>query len=84
MESKNIYFTIAISSILVFVLILATGTMLSIFEYVVAQEDAINPEGLVNDTQIDKDRGTTRSSTEFSALNDTISGQNTSQWTIQH
>jgi hypothetical protein len=88
MES-NIYFTIAISSsILVFALIVATVGIIptTAFVNVLAQEEegAITPtEGSVNDTQIDKDKGTTRSSTEFSAVNDTISGQNTSQWTIQ-
>lgn len=85
MES-NIYFTIAISLILVIVLIVAIGIIPTAFVNVLAQEEgAITPtEGSVNDTQIDKDKGTTRSSTEFSAVNDTRSGQNTSQWTIQH
>ena len=67
---------ITVSSILAFALIATTtGTPFSIFENVVAQEGAINPtEDLVNDTQVDKDRGvndtqvdkdrgTTRSST---------------------
>ncbi|HEX6294148.1 MAG TPA: hypothetical protein VFZ46_03265, partial [Nitrososphaeraceae archaeon] len=36
------------------------------------QEDAITSEDLGNDTLIDKDKGTTRSSTEFSAVNDTL------------
>jgi hypothetical protein len=86
MESY-IYFTIAISSILVFVLIVAAGIISTAIVNIVAQEEGVvNPpaEDLVNDTQIDKDKGTTRSSTEFSAVNDTISGQNTSQWNIQH
>ena len=91
MES-NIYFTIAISSILVFALIVATVGIIPIsFENVLAQEEgAITPKGsvndtlIINDTLIDKNKGTTRSSTEFSAVNDTMSGQNTSQWTIQH
>ncbi len=91
MES-NIYFTIAISSILVFALIVATvGIIPTAFVNVLAQEEgAITPKGSVNDTQIindtliDKNKGSTRSSTEFSAVNDTMSGQNTSQWTIQH
>jgi hypothetical protein len=80
---------VTVSSILAFALIATTttaaGTPFSIFENVVAQEGAINPtEDLVNDTQvdkdrgvndtqIDKDRGTTRSSTDFSAINDTMS-----------
>ena len=78
---------ITVSSILAFALIATTtaGTPFSIFENVVAQEGANNPtEDLVNDTQvdkdrgvndtqIDKDRGTTRSSTDFSAINDTMS-----------
>lgn len=87
---SNIYFTIAISSILVFALIVATGIISTAFVNVLAQEGAITPKGsvndtlIINDTLIDKDKGTTRSSTEFSAVNDTISGQNTSQWTIQH
>jgi hypothetical protein len=89
MES-NIYFTIAISSILVFALIVAIGIIPISFENVLAQEGAITPKGsvndtlIINDTLIDKNKGSTRSSTEFSAVNDTISGQNTSQWTIQH
>jgi hypothetical protein len=92
MES-NIYFTIAISSsILVFALIVATvGIIPTAFVNVLAQEEgAITPKGsvndtlIINDTLIDKNKGSTRSSTEFSAVNDTISGQNTSQWTIQH
>lgn len=83
MESKT-YFTIMIiiSSILIFGLYANTGTMLSKFEKVVAQEGAITPENSVNDTQIDTDRsvndtqidtdaGSTRSSPDFSALNDT-------------
>lgn len=88
MES-NIYFTMAISLILVFALIVvATGIIPTTAQVnAVAQEEgAVNPpaEDLVNNTQIDKDKGNTRSSTEFSAVNDTISGQNISQWTIQH
>ena len=90
MES-NIYFTIAISSILVFALIVAIGIIPISFENVLAQEEgAITPKGsvndtlIINDTLIDKNKGSTRSSTEFSAVNDTMSGQNTSQWTIQH
>ena len=78
---------IKISSIIAFALIITVGTIPSIFEHVLAQEDAITSEDSEdsgNDTLIDKDKGTTRSSTEFSAVNDTISGQNTSQWTIQH
>ena len=81
MESK-IYFTIAISSsILAFALIVATGMIPTAFVNVLAQEGAISTEGSVNDTLIDKDKGTSRSSTEFSAVNDTMSGQNVSQWT---
>ena len=94
MES-NIYFTIAISSsILVFAfLIVATVGIIptTAFVNVLAQEEgAITPKGsvndtlIINDTLIDKNKGSTRSSTEFSAVNDTMSGQNTSQWTIQH
>ena len=95
MES-NIYLTIAISSsILVFAfLIVATAGIIpttALFVNVLAQEEgAITPKGsvndtlIINDTLIDKNKGTTRSSTEFSAVNDTMSGQNTSQWTIQH
>jgi hypothetical protein len=86
MKSKMyLAIVITISSIFTFALIATTGTTFSIFENVVAQEGAINPaEDLVNDTQIDKDRGvndtqidkdrgTTRSSTDFSAINDTTS-----------
>jgi hypothetical protein len=76
---------ITLPSILTFALITTTtASTFSIFENVVAQEGVVNPaEDLVNDTQIDKDRGvndtqidkdkgTTRSSTDFSAINDTI------------
>jgi hypothetical protein len=74
MKSKMyLAIVITIFSILTFALIAITGTTFSIFENVIAQESAINSEDLVNDTQIDKDRGTTRSSTEFSAVNDTMS-----------
>ncbi|HEX7257965.1 MAG TPA: hypothetical protein VF242_07880 [Nitrososphaeraceae archaeon] len=77
MKSK-MYLAIAITifSTLTFALIATTTTetTFSIFENVVAQEGAINPaEDSVNDTQVDKDRGTTRSSTDFSAINDTMS-----------
>jgi hypothetical protein len=75
---SKIYFTIiVIISILAFALIAETGIMPKAFVNVLAQEGAINPENLVNNTQIDKDRGTTRSSTDFSAINDTMSDQNT-------
>ena len=87
MKSK-MYLAIAITifSTLTFALIATTtGTTFSIFENVVAQEGSLNPvedlvndtqvdrERGVNDTQIDKDKGTTRSSTDFSAINDTLS-----------
>ena len=98
MESKNIYLTIAISSssILVFAFLIVATTAgiiptTALFVNVLAQEEgAITPKGsvndtlIINDTLIDKNKGSTRSSTEFSAVNDTMSGQNTSQWTIQH
>ena len=90
MESKLYSIAIKILSVIAFALIITVGTIPSIFENVLAQEDAITSEDsgndtlIINDTLIDKDKGTTRSSTEFSAVNDTISGQNTSQWTIQH
>jgi hypothetical protein len=77
---------ITLSSILTFALIATTtGATFSLFENVVAQEGTVNPaedlvndtqvdkERGVNDTQIDKDKGTTRSSTDFSAINDTMS-----------
>jgi hypothetical protein len=65
---------ITLSSILTFALITTTGTTFLLFENVVAQEGAVNPpEDLDNNTQIDKDKGTSRSSTDFSAINDTIS-----------
>jgi hypothetical protein len=72
MESKS-YLTIIIiiSSFLIPALYTNTGIMFSIFEKAVAQEGAITPEDSVNDTQIDTDAGTTRSSPDFSALNDT-------------
>jgi hypothetical protein len=75
MKSKiYLAIVITISSILTFALITTTGTTFSIFENVVAQEGAVNPpEDLGNNTQIDKDKGTTRSSTDFSAINDTMS-----------
>ena len=76
MKSKMyLAIVITIFSILTFALIATTtGGTFSIFENVVAQEGAINPaEDVVNDTQIDKDRGNTRSSTDFSAINDTMS-----------
>jgi len=75
MKSKiYLAIVITISSILTFALITTTGTTFSIFENVVAQEGAVNPpEDLDNNTQIDKDKGTTRSSTDFSAINDTMS-----------
>ena len=88
MKSKMyLAIVITIFSILTFALTATTtiGGTFSIFENVVAQEGAINPaEDLVNDTQIDKDRGVndtqidkdrgnTRSSTDFSAINDTMS-----------
>jgi hypothetical protein len=98
MESKNIYLTIAISSsILAFAFLIIATTVgiipkTALFVNVLAQgeEGAITPKGsvndtlIINDTLIDKNKGSTRSSTEFSAVNDTMSGQNTSQWTIQH
>ena len=73
---KEMYLAIGItlSSILTFALITTTGTTLLLFENVVAQEGAVNPpEDLDNNTQTDKDKGTTRTSTDFSAINDTIS-----------
>ena len=89
MKSKTyLALAITISQIITFALITTTTTTagtssLSIFENVVAQEDAVNSEDYVNDTQIDKDRGvndtqidkdrgTTRSNTDFSAINDTM------------
>jgi hypothetical protein len=75
MKSKMyLAIVIMLSSIFTFVLIATTGTIFSIFENVVAQEGAVNSaEDSGNDTQIDKDRGTTRSSTDFSAINETMS-----------
>ena len=75
MESKmHVAIAITIFSILAFALIATTETTFLIFENVVAQEGAVNPaEDSINDTQVDKDRGTTRSSTDFSAINDTMS-----------
>jgi len=75
MKSKMyLAIVITIFSILTFALIATTtGATFSIFENIVAQEGAINPaEDSVNDTQIDEDKGTTRSSTDFSAINDTM------------
>jgi len=73
MKSKT-YLAIVIS-ILTFALITTTiGTTLSIFENVIAHQEGANnsaAEDLVNDTQIDTDAGNTRSSPDFSALNDT-------------
>jgi hypothetical protein len=75
MKSKMyLAIVITILSILTFALIATTGTTFSIFENVVAQEGQVNPaEDSGNSTQIDKDKGTTRSSTDFSAINDTLS-----------
>ena len=84
MKSKTyLALVIMVSSVLTFALITITGTTFSIFENAIAQEDAVDTEdsvndtqidkdGGVNDTQIDKDGGTTRSSTDFSAINDTM------------
>jgi hypothetical protein len=86
MKSKTyLAIVLTILSILTFALIATPGTTFSIVENVIGQVGAINPtEDLVNDTQIDKDRGvndtqidkdkgTTRSSTDFSAINETKS-----------
>jgi hypothetical protein len=75
MKSKMyLAIVITISSIFTFALIATTtGTTFSIFENVVAQEGAVNPTDSGNNSQIDKDKGTTRSSTDFSAINDTTS-----------
>jgi len=40
-----------------FALIIITGTTFLIYENVVAQEDAVNNEDSINDTQVDKDKG---------------------------
>ena len=69
-----------ILSLLAFTLIAAAGISSTAFVNLLAQEGVITPKGSVNDTLIDKDKGTSRSSTEFSAVNDTMSGQNASQW----
>jgi hypothetical protein len=62
--------------------ITGTSSSFSILENVLAQEDTVDTQDTVNDTQIDKDRGvndtqvdkdgsTSRSSTDFSAINET-------------
>ena len=60
MESKLYSIEIKISSIIAFALIITVGTIPSIFEHVLAQEDAITSEDsgndtlIINDTLIDK------------------------------
>jgi hypothetical protein len=77
MKSKiYLAIVITISSILTFALITTTtiGTTFTIFENVVAHQEGANnsaAEDLTNDTQIDRDTGNTRSSPDFSAINDT-------------
>ena len=58
-------------SILSFFFIGTADTTFSIFEKAVAQESTINSSDSVNNTIIDKDKGTSRSSTDFSAINET-------------
>ena len=60
------------SSILAFAFLIA----ITAFVNVVAQEGAITPEGSVNESI----SSSSRSNTEFSAVNDTMSGQNASEW----
>jgi hypothetical protein len=86
MKSKTyLALVITIYSVFIFALITITGTSssFSILENALAQEDAVDTQDTVNDTQIDKDRGvndtqidkdgsTSRSSTDFSAINDTM------------
>jgi hypothetical protein len=58
-------------SILTLFFIGTAETTFSIFEKAVAQESTINSSDSVNNTTIDKDKGTSRSSTDFSAINET-------------
>jgi hypothetical protein len=58
-------------SILTLFFIGTAETTFSIFEKAVAQESTINSSDSVNNTIIDKDKGTSRSSTDFSAINET-------------
>jgi hypothetical protein len=75
MNMKSKTYLAIVTSILTFALITTTiGTTLSIFENVIAHQEGANNsavEDSVNDTQIDTDAGNTRSSPDFSALNDT-------------
>ena len=71
MKPKTFLTIIFTFSILTFFFIGIAETTFSIFEKAIAQESTINSSDSVNNTIIDKDKGTTRSSTDFSAINET-------------
>ena len=71
MKPKTFLTIIFTFSILTFFFIGTAETTFSIFEKAIAQESTINSSDSVNNTIIDKDKGTTRSSTDFSAINET-------------
>jgi hypothetical protein len=79
MESKLYSIAIVISFIVAFALIATVGTIPSIFENVLAQEDVITSEDSVNDTLTEGNKGPSSTTNEFSAVNDTMSHQNASQ-----
>ena len=71
MKPKTFLTIIFTFSILTFFFIGTAETTFSIFEKAIAQESTINSSDSVNNTIIDKDKGTARSSTDFSAINET-------------
>ena len=71
MKPKTFLTIIFTFSILTFFFIGTAETTFSIFEKAIAQESTIDSSDSVNNTIIDKDKGTTRSSTDFSAINET-------------
>ena len=71
MKPKTFLTIIFTFSILTFFFIGIAETTFSIFEKAIAQESTIDSSDSVNNTIIDKDKGTTRSSTDFSAINET-------------
>ena len=71
MKPKTFLTIIFTFSILTFFFIGTAETTFSIFEKAIAQESTINSSDSVNNTIIDKDKGTARSSTDCSAINET-------------
>ncbi|HEX5187652.1 MAG TPA: hypothetical protein VFV86_12260 [Nitrososphaeraceae archaeon] len=72
MKPKTFLAIIFTFSILTFFFIGTAETTFSIFENAIAQENTINSSDSVNNTILDKDKGTSRSSTDFSAINETM------------